>query len=164
MMVKINKIFVYLTNLNKMTLSIILNKSNLGFSKLSQQHVELILKFLKDRAKSMYFNNQQYMKYVLDTLDGFFSFRMNFFMSTDAFSVMQSIAKYFCFISDTADFALCKWNELVLMVAFIVPQIDILDEKLLYFRFNDILIQIREAYYVYPNGSKELTFGLTIIQ
>lgn len=130
---------------------------------LSKRQLKSVLRFLKKRTILKYSNDENKMNHILGTLNTFFEIRMNDFTSKhDALIVMQSIAKYFCFVSDTADFALCTWPELVLRTFFVVPSIQIVNKKLLCFKFKKNIFFLQEKLYLHENGCQEHTFGLTI--
>lgn len=130
---------------------------------LSKKQLKSVLRFLKNRTCLKYSNDENKMNHILNTLNIFFEIRMNDFTSKhDALHVIQSIAKYFCFVGDTADFALCTWSELVLRTFLVVPSIQIVNKKQLYFKFKKTIFVVRESFYLHQNGCQELTFGLTI--
>ena len=132
---------------------------------LSKEQVNSLLRFLKKKARSKYSNDEDYMNHVLKRLDIFFEIRMNDFTSKyDALHVMRSIAKYFCFISDTDDFALCTWPELVLRTFLVVPSIRIVNKKRLCFRYKTTVFVVHPSYYIYGHrrNDREATFNVTI--
>jgi len=133
---------------------------------LSKNQIKSIWRFLKKRTISIYSYNKIKMNIILDTLNRFFQFRMNSFNSKlNVLKVMKTIAKYFCFVSDTADFALCTWSELVLRTFFVVPSIKLLNKKRLYFRYKNTVFVVHPSYYVYGYHQKarEATFNITIV-
>jgi hypothetical protein len=155
MIVKKIYIFVYLTVYNKMEISFL--------PKLSKKPVKSVMKFLKKCAKSKYSHDREELNYILEQIERFFQFRIESFTSMDALLVMKTIARYFCFVSDLTDFALCTWDELVRMVFFIVPSIRIVNKKLLCFKHKKTVFIVRKCYY-HDYACEELTFNLTIIE
>lgn len=132
---------------------------------LSKRQLKSVLRFLKKRTISMYSNDEDKVRHILSTLNRFFQFRMNDFTSKyDALHVMQSIAIYFCFVSDTADFALCTWSELVLRTFFVVPSIKLLNKKRMWFKFKKTTFVVHEDFYLHENGCQEPTFKLKILE
>lgn len=130
---------------------------------LSKKQLKSLLRFLKNRTCLKYSNDESKMNYILVSLNRFFEIRMNVFTSKhDALHVIQSIAKYFCFVSDTADFALCTWSELVSRTFFVVPSIKLLNKKRMFFRFKKTNFVVHEDLYLHENGCQELTVNLTI--
>ena len=134
-----------------------------NFPILSKKQIKSLWRFLKKLTISKYSNDENKKHHILASLNRFFEIRMNDFTSKhDALHVIRSIAKYFCFVSDTADFALCTWSELVLRTFFVVPSIQIVNKKRLCFKFKKTIFVVHEAFYLHENGCKELTFGLKI--
>lgn len=132
---------------------------------LSKSQFKSIWRFLKKRTISMYSNDEDKMNDILKTLNTFFQFRMEIFTSKmNVLKVMKTIAKYFCFISDTADFALCTWSELVLRTFLVVPSIRIVNKNRLCFRYKNTVFVVHESYYVYGhlNTDREPTFNITV--
>jgi len=132
---------------------------------LSKKQVKSLLRFLKNKARSKYSNDEDYMNYVLNTLD-IFEKRMNHFTAKlNVLKVMKTIARWFCFSSDLADFALCTWPELVLRTFFVVPSIRIVNKKRLCFRYKTTVFVVHPSYYVYGYHQKarEATFNITIV-
>ena len=132
---------------------------------LSKQQVKSLLRFLKKKARSKYSNDEDYMNHVLKTLDIFFENRMNHFTSKlNVLKVMKTIARWFCFLSDLADFALCTWPELVLRTFFVVPSIRIVNKKRLCFRYKTTVFVVHPSYYIYGyhQNAREATFNVTI--
>ncbi len=132
---------------------------------LSKKQLKTVLRFLKKKDRSKYSNDENYMIYVLKTLDIFFENRMNHFTSKlNVLKVMKTIAKYFCFVSDTADFALCTWSELVLRTFFVVPSIRIVNKTRLCFRYKTTVFVVHPSYYIYGyhQNAREATFNVTI--
>lgn len=129
---------------------------------LSKSQLRSVWRFLKNKARSKYSTDERRMNHVLKRLDIFFEIRMNDFTSKyDALYVMRSIAKYFCFINDTAHFALCTWPELVLRTFFVVPSIQNVNKKRMCFMFKKIIFFVHEDIYLHENGFQEPTFNLT---
>jgi hypothetical protein len=48
-----------------------------------------------------------------------------------------------------------------LMIPFIVPDVELLDESMLYFRYGETIFQIHEDVFFYSNRSWEPTFRIT---
>jgi hypothetical protein len=132
---------------------------------LSKRQLKSVLRFLKKRTISMYSNDEDKVRHILSTLNRFFQFRMDDYTSKyDVLHVIQSIAKYFCFVSDTADFALCTWSELVSRTFLVVPSIKLLNKKRMCFRFKKTKFVVHEDLYLHENGFQELTVNLTILK
>ena len=132
---------------------------------LSKSQFRSVWRFLKKRTISMYSNDKEKMRHILNTLNTFFQFRMEIFTSKmNVLKVMKTIAKYFCFISDTANFALCTWSELVLRTFLVVPSIRIVNKNRLCFRYKNTVFVVRESYYVYGylKTEREPTFNIRV--
>ena len=130
---------------------------------LSKKHLKYVIRFLRKCASLKYSHDTDNRDYILEQIDRFFQFRIERFTSMDALLVMKTIARYFCFVSDLTDFALCTWDELVRMVFFIVPSIRIVNKKLLCFKHKKTVFIVRKCYY-HDYACEELTFNLTIIE
>lgn len=97
---------------------------------LTKKQVKSILRFLKKCARSKYANDQDRMTYTLKTLDLFFENRIDGYTSNlNIQQVLKEIAGWFCFETDSANFCLCTWKELVLRTFFVVPSIRIVSKK-----------------------------------
>ena len=140
---------------------------NIKLPILSKKQLKSVWRFLKKRASSKYSDDRKKTNHILDILNRFFQNRMKSFTSEyDALRVMKTIAKYFCFVSDLSDFALCTWNELVLSTFFVIPSIKLLNKKRLCFRFKMTVFVVHPSYFVYGYGieDRHLTFNITIIE
>lgn len=140
---------------------------NIKLPILSKKQLKSVWRFLKKRASSKYSDDRKKTNHILDILNRFFQNRMKSFTSEyDALRVMKTIAKYFCFVSDLSDFALCTWNELVLRTFFVIPSIKLLNKKRLCFRFKMTVFVVHPSYFVYGYGieDRHLTFNITIIE
>lgn len=134
---------------------------------LSKKQLKSVLRFLKKRTISIYSNDNKKMIHILDCLNRFFQLHMNSFTSKlNVLKVMKTIAKYFCFVSHTANFALCTWSELVLRTFFVVPSIKLLNKKQLCFRYKKTVFVVHPSYsvYGYRKTERDLTFNLTILE
>ena len=123
---------------------------NIKLPILSKKQLKSVWRFLKKRASSKYSDDRKKTNHILDILNRFFQNRMKSFTSEyDALRVMKTIAKYFCFVSDLSDFALCTWNELVLRTFFVIPCIKLLNTTRLCFRFKMTVFVVHPSYFVY---------------
>lgn len=97
---------------------------------MTKKQVKSILRFLKKCARSKYANHKDMMTHTLERLDQFFKNRINDYTSIlNIQQFLKEIAGWFCFNTDSANFCLCTWKELVLRTFSVVPSIRIVSKK-----------------------------------
>jgi hypothetical protein len=132
---------------------------------LSEEQVESLHEFLKFYTCLKYSNDETKKNEILDTLNRFFQGRMKCFTSKlDALGIMKTIARYFCFVNGIADYELCRWDELVSLTFLVIPEMRVVSEEDMRFRYKNTVFVVHRSYYVYGYGDRdrELTFNLTI--
>ena len=116
---------------------------------LTKKQVKSILRFLKKCARSKYANDQDRMTPTLKTLDLFFENRIDGYTSNlNIQQVLKEIAKWFCFETDSANYCLCKWKELVLRTFSVVPSIRIVSKKQPTFKYKGRLFVVEILYFI----------------
>jgi hypothetical protein len=133
---------------------------------LSKKHLKYVIRFLRKCASLKYSHDTDNRDYILEQIDRFFQFRIERFTSMDALLVMKTIARYFCFVGDLTDFALCTWDELVRRIFFIVPSIRIVNRDQLLFKYKKKVFKVHPSYFVYGYRYEDrfLTFNITITE
>jgi hypothetical protein len=134
---------------------------------LTNKQQQSVIRFLKKCARSKYSDDTEKLNYILAQINLFFDLRMKDYTSKiDVLSAMKTIARYFCFVSDLTDFALCTWDELVRRVFFVIPSIRIVNRNQLLFKYKKKVFKVHPSYYVYGYRHEDrfLTFNITITE
>jgi hypothetical protein len=135
--------------------------------KLTKKQQQSVIRFLKKCARSKYSDDTEKLNYILAQINLFFDLRMKDYTSKiDVLSAMKTIARYFCFVSDLTDFALCTWDELVRRVFFVIPSIRIVNRNQLLFKYKKEVFKVHPSYFVYGYRHEDrfLTFNITITE